>query len=79
MSVRVRVCIMRRASPNASARSQNMMQPKEDRLASKLVFICARCGITKDASNPCVYQNKLVTEAQCVAAHARPRAVVRLP
>ena len=41
----------------------NMLYPKEDRAAKKLLFVCKRCNYEEAAANPVVYRHELVRSA----------------
>lgn len=51
-----------------SPRSNNMLYPKEDRAAKKLMFVCKRCNYEEVATAHVVYRHELVKSAGCVGA-----------
>lgn len=46
--------------PLASSRSHNMLYPREDRAAKKLMYVCRRCHFDVKAESPIVYRNEIV-------------------
>lgn len=44
--------------------SHNMLYPKEDRVAKKLMYVCRRCDYEEEAKTPVVFKRELVKSAR---------------
>ena len=45
----------------------NLLYPREDKVAKKLVFACVQCRYEQEADNPVVFRHEVVKSVRCVA------------
>ena len=49
----------------------NLLYPREDKVAKKLMFACGRCRYEQEAENPVVFRHEVVKSVRCAHSGAR--------
>jgi DNA-directed RNA polymerase subunit M/transcription elongation factor TFIIS len=56
----------------------NMLYPKEDKAAKRLMYACRGCGYEQEADNPIVFKHEIIKSAKWVPAGRAARRRARL-